>query len=96
MKLILTEKYTRGTNPKSRQNLSARTPIYGAGNKKKVREVTVTDEAWLRLKQMAKHIGCSGVSEILEKLGRDELKLQLEPSEAERVVESPQSEREQP
>lgn len=73
--IVTDKKIGRGNNPNSRQNLSPRTPLYG--ETKKVHEVTVTEEAWVALKGVVKSSGCRSVSDLLEKLGRGELILQL-------------------
>lgn len=60
----------RGTNPKSLENLKkspGRTAKYG---QKKTREVSVSQEGWEGSLEVAKKAGCSGISELLEKLGR--------------------------
>lgn len=60
--------YRPGENPKSLENLSTREPIYG--EKKKRRELTVTDEGWEGAKQVAKELGCSSLSDLIEQIGR--------------------------
>lgn len=72
--IVTEKKIGRGNNPNSRQNLSPRTPLYG--ETKKVHEVTVTEEAWVALKEVVKTSGCRSVSDLLEKLGRGELVVQ--------------------
>jgi hypothetical protein len=49
----------------------------GHGCIKKTRTVTVTDEGWLGFDRLAKQHGCSSKSELLEKLGRGLIKLQI-------------------
>ncbi|MDX2231316.1 MAG: hypothetical protein NW220_16890 [Leptolyngbyaceae cyanobacterium bins.349] len=66
--------YKPGEHPHSLENLSKREPIYG--EKKKRRELTVTDEGWEGAKQVAKEMGCSSLSDLIEKLGRRMIELQ--------------------
>jgi hypothetical protein len=42
---------------------------------KKTHEVSVTPEGWDGAKAIAKQVGCSSVSELLEKIGRGELQI---------------------
>jgi hypothetical protein len=61
-------------NPKSLENLNRKgriTPYKG----KKTREVSVSEEGWVGAKTIAQSLGCSGVSEMLEKIGRGEILL---------------------
>ena len=70
--------YNRGKNPNSLENLTyngGRPSQYGSN--KKTRTVTVTDEGWLGFEQLAKEHGCSSKSELLEKLGRGVIKLEV-------------------
>jgi len=60
--------YAPGENPNSQENLQPREPIFG--ERKKRRELTVTEEGWIGVKSLAKDSGCTGVSDLLEKLGR--------------------------
>ena len=68
----------RGKHPNSLDNLT-----YNGGrpkhydSSKKTRTVTVTEEGWLGLDQLAKQHGFSSRSELLEKLGRGIVKLEL-------------------
>ncbi|MGA7935079.1 MAG: hypothetical protein WCA35_16145 [Kovacikia sp.] len=69
-------KYGHGQHPHSQANLtynSGRPRTYGAEKKK--RYLSVTDEGWDKAKEIAEAAGCSGVSDLLEKLGRGQLKL---------------------
>ena len=65
------KKYAPGTNPQSLANLT-----YHEGRKcdfktpKKQHTITVTDEAWTRLKSLAAETGCASVSDLLEKITR--------------------------
>ena len=51
--------------------------LFKYGSNKKTRTVTVTDEGWQGFEQLAKQYGCSSKSELLEKLGRGLIKLQI-------------------
>lgn len=64
-------KYSQGRNPETLKNLKPRSPIYD--ELKRDRRLTVTETGWAGCKEVAEILGLSGVSEILEKLGRDEL-----------------------
>lgn len=65
----------RGTHPNSLANLTWKNgrPIkFGA---KKVRHcLSISEEGWAGIAQMAEAAGCTSVSDFLEKLGRGELK----------------------
>lgn len=65
------KKYERGHNPASLENLKARPPIYPEN--KKIRRCTVTDSGWQGCKSIADELGLSGVSELLELIGRSGL-----------------------
>ncbi|MBL1176883.1 hypothetical protein [Pantanalinema sp. GBBB05] len=72
----------RGENPNSLANLTyrdGRTPKW-EGRKK--HEVRVSDEGWEGAQAASQAVGCTGVSEMLEKLGRGELQL-VNPNEPE-------------
>jgi hypothetical protein len=45
------------------------------GSKKKPRNLSLTEEGWAGISEMAKAAGCSSVSEFMERLGRGELKI---------------------
>ena len=68
----------RGKHPNSLDNLT-----YNGGrpkqydSHKKTRSITVTEEGWLGFDELAKQHGCSSRSELLEKLGRGIIKLEL-------------------
>ena len=68
----------RGKHPNSLENLT-----YNGGrptqydSSKKTRTLTVTEEGWLGFDKLAKQNGCSSRSELLEKLGRGIIKLEL-------------------
>lgn len=69
----------RGQNPKSLENLkksprTGRTKRYG---ERFVHEVLVSEEGWQGSQLAAKSMDCSGISEMLEKLGRGEITLRV-------------------
>jgi hypothetical protein len=64
----------RGHHPNSKANLQAGRPT-AFDEKKKVRAVSVTQQGWTGITEMAEAFGCSSVSEFLERLGRGELKI---------------------
>lgn len=69
----------RGQNPKSLENLSksprtGRTKRYGD---RRSHEVLVSEEGWEGAQQAAKDADCSGISELLEKIGRGEIVLSV-------------------
>jgi hypothetical protein len=69
-------KYGHGEHPNSQANLTyhaGRPKTYGVEKKK--RYLSVTEEGWEKAKEAAKVAGCSGISDLLEKLGRGQLKL---------------------
>ncbi len=73
------QKYSKGKHPNSLANLH---PGSGGGRpkgylsqEKKRRNLTVTDAGWEGVKPVIKQLGCSSVSEFLEKLGRGEIKI---------------------
>ncbi|MDJ0716743.1 MAG: hypothetical protein QNJ54_21430 [Prochloraceae cyanobacterium] len=72
------KKYKPGMHPNSLGNLTNREgrPKYYESTKK-TRTVSVTDEGWEGFEQLAKQNGCSSKSELLEKLGRGIIKLQI-------------------
>lgn len=65
----------RGQHPNSLANLQhgGRPSVFE--EKKKVRAVSVTQQGWNGISQMAEQYGCSSISEFLEKLGRGEVKI---------------------
>ena len=65
------KKHERGQNPKSLDSLRPRLPIYPED--KLVRRCTVTVTGWDGCKAVVKELGLSGVSELLEMVGRSEL-----------------------
>ena len=70
--------YTPGTHPNSLENLTyhkGRPLAYD--EPKKRREASVTQTGWDGLKQVAIEAGCTGISDLLEKLGRREIELKL-------------------
>ena len=70
------KKYAPGHHPHSQANLTyheGRPLAFGAQKKK--RNLTVTEEGWEGLKSIIKEVGCSSVSEFLEKVGRGQVKI---------------------
>jgi len=67
--------YKLGTHPNSLANLtrSGRPKAYNAD--KKQRYLSVTEEGWNGVKELLIETECKSVSELLEKLGRKELKI---------------------
>ena len=67
--------YKRGKHPNSLANLTheGRTKAYDA--EKKQRYLSVTEEGWNGVKEIVVEAECKSVSELLEKLGRRELKI---------------------
>ncbi len=67
--------YKPGEHPNSKANLihSGRPTTYGA--EKKQRYLTITEEGWNGVKDVAKIADCRSVSDLIEKLGRGELKI---------------------
>lgn len=63
----------RKVNPKSIENLlhDGRPPAFD--EPKQRRHLTITETGWKGTQAMAVAVGCRGVSELLEKLGRGEL-----------------------
>lgn len=72
--------YRRGQNPESLKNLTRE----GAGRhraydeEKKTRTLTVTQTGWDGAQAASNAAGCTGISDMLEKLGRGELRLSNE------------------
>jgi hypothetical protein len=71
-----TQKYSQGQHPKSRANLTYHEgrPLT-FGKRKKQHGITVTEEGWEGVKDVVKELGCSSVSDFLEKVGRGEVKV---------------------
>ena len=67
--------YKQGEHPNSLANLihSGRPKTYGA--EKKQRYLSVTEEGWDGVKDVVKKVDCTSVSDLLEKLGRGDLKV---------------------
>ena len=63
--------YQRGEHPNSLANLthSGRPKAYGAA--KKQRYLSITEEGWNGAKDVAKETDCTSVSDLIEKLGRN-------------------------
>lgn len=68
-------KYAPGQHPNSQINLELRGRKPDYGEHKKRRFLTVTEEGWQGSKAVADQAGCASISDLIEKLGRGELKL---------------------
>jgi hypothetical protein len=66
-------KKTHRTNPNSLKNLIHQGRPLAVGEKKKERTVTVSQTGWEGTQAILQSLGCSSVSELLEKLGRKQL-----------------------
>jgi hypothetical protein len=68
-------KYAPGQHPNSQVNLQlrGRTPDYGEN--KKQRYLSVTEEGWEGIRGVAVAANCASISDLIEKLGRGELKI---------------------
>ncbi|NBU23931.1 MAG: hypothetical protein EBS38_08550 [Actinobacteria bacterium] len=64
----------KGSHPNSRKNLTlgGRTPDWGSSKRR--RYLTVTDDGFEGALRLARSLGCSSVSDLLEELGRGRLK----------------------
>lgn len=67
--------YKLGTHPKSLANLTHEGRPKAYGVEKKQRYLSVTEEGWNGVKEIVAEAECKSVSELLEKLGRRELKI---------------------
>lgn len=67
--------YKQGEHPNSLANLihEGRPKIYGT--EKKQRYLSITEEGWMGAKDIAQTVECRSVSDLIEKLGRGELKV---------------------
>jgi hypothetical protein len=61
------------TNPKSLENLIHQGRPLAVGEKKKEQTITVSQTGWEGTQAILQSVGCSSVSELLEKLGRNQL-----------------------
>ena len=71
------KKYAPGHHPSSLKNLTyhgGRPKAFDEEEKKK-RYLTVTETGWEGLKPIIREIGCSSISEFLEKVGRGQVKV---------------------
>ena len=75
MKTSKKSEYRPGEHPNSIANLihEGRPKAYVAD--KKQRYLSITEEGWEGAKDVAKMLECRGVSDLIEKLGRVELKI---------------------
>ena len=67
--------YKPGEHPNSLANLvhEGRPKAYGA--EKKQRYLSITEEGWNGVKDVAKMADCNSVSDLIEKLGRGDIKI---------------------
>jgi len=73
---IMEAKHKPGEHPNSLANLNYRGGRSKAfGVEKKQRYLTITDEGWEGIQLVAKAAGCGSVSDLLEKIGRGQIKL---------------------
>lgn len=66
--------YKRGQHPNSKGNLtyhSGRPQSYD--EPKKQRYLSITETGWQGMQQLAENLGCNSVSELLEKMGRNQI-----------------------
>ncbi|MBV8885558.1 MAG: hypothetical protein JO235_16400 [Chroococcidiopsidaceae cyanobacterium CP_BM_RX_35] len=63
----------RKIHPNSLKNLTHQGRPLAVGEPKKPRQLTVSDTGWTGALSLAEVLGCSGVSDLLEKLGRNQL-----------------------
>jgi hypothetical protein len=74
--------YKPGENPVSLENLSTRKPTYG--EKKKRREISVTDEGWNAARAAATKAGFASLSDVIELWGRGLVEVvRVEPADQE-------------
>lgn len=67
--------YKLGKHPNSLANLTHEGRPKAYGTPKKQRYLSITDEGWKGAKDIAKTIDCTGVSDLIEKVGRGQLKI---------------------
>ena len=67
--------YKPGEHPNSLANLTHEGRPKAYGVEKKKRYLSVTEEGWNGVKDIVEMVDCSSVSDLLEKLGRGELKI---------------------
>ena len=63
----------RKIHPNSLKNLTHQGRPLAVGEPKKPRQLTVSDTGWTGTLSLAEALGCNGVSDLLEKLGRKQL-----------------------
>lgn len=71
-------KYKRGKHPHSKANLvlsEGRPPLYS--EEKKRRTLTVTEKGWDGAKLLVDELGCTSISDFIEKLGRGKVKVKI-------------------
>lgn len=76
----MSKKYPQGKHPNSLANLSpgkGGRPKGYAGVEKKRRSLTVSDDGWVGLQPVIKELGCTSVSDFLEKLGRGQVEIKI-------------------
>lgn len=70
-----TVEYAPGKHPNSQANLELRGRKPDYEEHKKRRFLTVTEQGWNGTKFIAQETGCASISDLIEKLGRGELKI---------------------
>jgi len=67
--------YKPGEHPNSLANLTHEGRPKAYGTEKKQRYLSVTEEGWSGVRDVAKMVNCTSVSDLIEKLGRGNLKV---------------------
>ena len=67
--------YKPGEHPNSLANLIHQGRPKAYGTEKKQRYLSITEEGWNGVKNVAKMADCNSVSDLLEKLGRGDFKI---------------------
>ncbi len=67
--------YKPGEHPNSLANLIHEGRPKAYGTEKKQRYLSITEEGWNGVKNVAKMADCNSVSDLLEKLGRGDFKI---------------------
>lgn len=67
--------YQKGKHPNSQAALNRNGRPKAYGMEKERRYLSITEEGWQGAQAVARAYGCSGLSEMIEKLGRGDLNL---------------------